>query len=273
MPSPALIVLEDGAAFDGEALAGHGAVGGEIVFNTSMAGYQEIATDPSYCGQLVTFTFPMNGNYGADPGATSPTRRTREPSSPARSRTTVSIGTRARPGSTGSPSTASSPSAASTRAPSRAISARRARCGPWSAPRPQTRSICARPPRGLPKMGGLDLAKVVTCEAAYEAPAPEGAPAPDLHVVAYDFGIKRSMLRVPRAARLSRHRRAGADQRPRSAQARARRRVSQQRARRPGRGRLCGQGRRAAARQDARVRDLPRAPAARAGARPHARSS
>ena len=67
MPSPAVIVLEDGAAFHGEALVGHGAVGGELVFNTSMAGYQEIATDPSYCGQLVTYTFPMNGNYGADP--------------------------------------------------------------------------------------------------------------------------------------------------------------------------------------------------------------
>ena len=48
--------------------------------------------------------------------------------------------------------------------------------------------------QGLPVMGGLDLAKVVTCDKAYEAPAPEGAPAPDLHVVAYDYGIKRSML-------------------------------------------------------------------------------
>ena len=66
MPSPAVIVLEDGVTFAGEALAGSGSVGGEIVFNTSMAGYQEIATDPSYCGQLITYTFPMNGNYGAD---------------------------------------------------------------------------------------------------------------------------------------------------------------------------------------------------------------
>ena len=66
MPSPAIIVLEDGVTFAGEALAGSGSVGGEIVFNTSMAGYQEIATDPSYCGQLITYTFPMNGNYGAD---------------------------------------------------------------------------------------------------------------------------------------------------------------------------------------------------------------
>ena len=64
MPSPALIVLEDGAAFPGEALAGSGTVGGELVFTTSMTGYQEIATDPSYHGQLVAYTFPMNGNYG-----------------------------------------------------------------------------------------------------------------------------------------------------------------------------------------------------------------
>ena len=66
MPSPAVIVLEDGVTFAGEALAGSGSVGGELVFNTSMCGYQEIATDPSYCGQLVTYTFPMTGNYGAD---------------------------------------------------------------------------------------------------------------------------------------------------------------------------------------------------------------
>ena len=67
MPSPALVVLEDGAAFRGEAVVGSGTVGGEIVFNTAMTGYQEIATDPSYCGQIITYTFPLNGDYGADP--------------------------------------------------------------------------------------------------------------------------------------------------------------------------------------------------------------
>ncbi|MEE4275483.1 MAG: carbamoyl-phosphate synthase domain-containing protein, partial [Thermoleophilia bacterium] len=67
MPERALVVLEDGACFGGEALAGSGTVGGELVFTTSMTGYQEVATDPSYAGQIVTYTFPMNGNYGADP--------------------------------------------------------------------------------------------------------------------------------------------------------------------------------------------------------------
>jgi len=64
VPLPARIVLEDGAEFAGEALAGEGTVGGEVVFTTGMTGYQEVVTDPSYCGQLVTFTFPMIGNYG-----------------------------------------------------------------------------------------------------------------------------------------------------------------------------------------------------------------
>jgi carbamoyl-phosphate synthase small subunit len=64
VPQTALIALEDGATFRGEALAGGGTVGGEVVFTTGMTGYQEVVTDPSYAGQMVTFTFPMVGNYG-----------------------------------------------------------------------------------------------------------------------------------------------------------------------------------------------------------------
>ena len=67
MPEAALIALEDGTTFRGEALTGDGTVGGEIVFTTAMTGYQEVATDPSYAGQLVTYTFPMVGNYGVAP--------------------------------------------------------------------------------------------------------------------------------------------------------------------------------------------------------------
>ncbi len=61
----AYVLLEDGTRFDGIACGaeGHAAVG-EIVFTTSMSGYQEAMTDPSYAGQLITFTFPMVGNYG-----------------------------------------------------------------------------------------------------------------------------------------------------------------------------------------------------------------
>ncbi|MBW2019503.1 MAG: glutamine-hydrolyzing carbamoyl-phosphate synthase small subunit [Deltaproteobacteria bacterium] len=60
----ALLALEDGTVFYGNTFAGEGEVSGEVVFNTSMTGYQEILTDPSYKGQIVTMTYPLIGNYG-----------------------------------------------------------------------------------------------------------------------------------------------------------------------------------------------------------------
>jgi carbamoyl-phosphate synthase small subunit len=60
----ALLVLEDGSIFEGTAFAGSGETMGEVVFNTGMTGYQEIITDPSYKGQIVTMTYPLVGNYG-----------------------------------------------------------------------------------------------------------------------------------------------------------------------------------------------------------------
>jgi carbamoyl-phosphate synthase small subunit len=60
----ACLLLEDGKRFPGSALGGQGLAVGEVVFNTSMTGYQEILTDPSYAGQLVTMTYPLVGNYG-----------------------------------------------------------------------------------------------------------------------------------------------------------------------------------------------------------------
>ena len=62
----AWIGLEDGTCFEGRAFAGSGEAYGELVFNTSMTGYQEILTDPSYCGQIVTMTYPLIGNYGVN---------------------------------------------------------------------------------------------------------------------------------------------------------------------------------------------------------------
>jgi carbamoyl-phosphate synthase small subunit len=63
----ALIALEDGRIFEGKAFGARGERYGEIVFNTSMTGYQEILTDPSYKGQIVTMTYPLIGNYGVNP--------------------------------------------------------------------------------------------------------------------------------------------------------------------------------------------------------------
>lgn len=59
-----LLVLEDGSTFEGFAFAGEGETLGEVVFNTGMTGYQEVITDPSYKGQMVTMTYPLIGNYG-----------------------------------------------------------------------------------------------------------------------------------------------------------------------------------------------------------------
>ncbi len=61
---PAYVLLEDGMRFDGRACGAPGPVTGEVVFNTAMSGYQEAVTDPSYRGQIITYTYPMVGNYG-----------------------------------------------------------------------------------------------------------------------------------------------------------------------------------------------------------------
>ncbi len=62
----AMLALEDGTFFTGRSFTGHSETEGEVVFNTSMSGYQEILTDPSYCGQMVVMTYPLIGNYGVN---------------------------------------------------------------------------------------------------------------------------------------------------------------------------------------------------------------
>lgn len=64
MSRPAKLALVDGTVFEGRAFGAEGEVYGEVCFNTSLTGYQEILTDPSYCGQIVTMTYPLIGNYG-----------------------------------------------------------------------------------------------------------------------------------------------------------------------------------------------------------------
>ena len=62
----AILALADGTTFEGEHFGATGETSGEVVFNTSMTGYQEILTDPSYKGQIVTMTYPLIGNYGCN---------------------------------------------------------------------------------------------------------------------------------------------------------------------------------------------------------------
>ena len=64
---PALLALADGTVFRGFAIGAEGSTSGEVVFNTAMTGYQEILTDPSYCRQIVTLTYPHIGNTGCNP--------------------------------------------------------------------------------------------------------------------------------------------------------------------------------------------------------------
>ncbi|MGL4513203.1 MAG: glutamine-hydrolyzing carbamoyl-phosphate synthase small subunit [Lacipirellulaceae bacterium] len=66
MPQPAKLALEDGTVFAGTSIGAEGEIDGEVCFNTSMTGYQEVLTDPSYRGQIVTMTSPQIGNYGAN---------------------------------------------------------------------------------------------------------------------------------------------------------------------------------------------------------------
>jgi carbamoylphosphate synthase small subunit len=66
-PRVAKLALENGTVFTGRHFGHHGTSEGEVVFNTSMTGYQEILTDPSYKGQIVTMTYPLIGNYGREP--------------------------------------------------------------------------------------------------------------------------------------------------------------------------------------------------------------
>src|SRR5512145_3207540 len=62
----AVLALEDGKVFEGRAFGRRGEVTGEVVFNTALCGYQEVLTDPSYAGQIVTMTYPHIGNYGVN---------------------------------------------------------------------------------------------------------------------------------------------------------------------------------------------------------------
>ena len=62
----AQLVLEDGSVFAGRSVGGAGAAAGELCFTTAMSGYEEAVTDPSYAGQVLTFSYPLVGNYGVD---------------------------------------------------------------------------------------------------------------------------------------------------------------------------------------------------------------
>ena len=112
----AVLALENGTVYRGTAAGAQGVARGEVVFNTSMTGYQEVLTDPSYAGQIVTMTSPQIGNYGVTPDDVESPGRRWLGSSCAKSRRSPATG--ARPGrcATTSSRTTSWPSPTSIRA-------------------------------------------------------------------------------------------------------------------------------------------------------------
>ena len=195
MPRPALLVLEDGASFAGEALIGSGTAGGELVFTTSMTGYQEIASDPSYHGQIVVYTFPMVGNYGAapgldeSPGAAPPAIVAREITNYAYNRAAESgwlawLSARGVMAVTG----------VDTRAVTRHIRERGAMRAVVSTETGDVETLREAALR-VPPMGGRDLAAEVTCGERREV-APADPSGTRFHVVVVDLGVKRSILEL-----------------------------------------------------------------------------
>jgi len=204
---PALLALADGTLLRGRAIGALGATTGEVVFNTAMTGYQEILTDPSYAGQIVTLTYPHIGNVGVNaedmessrvfaaglvirdlPRIASSWRSAQDLSACLRAANVVAIAD------------------VDTRKLTRILRERGTQnaCIVSGALDESDAARAVARARAAPSMSGLDLAKVVSCKAPYEWDSGawmlgQGYPTvreTRFHVVAYDFGVKHTILRL-----------------------------------------------------------------------------
>jgi len=201
----AMLVLADGRAFPGYSLGAQGETIGEVVFNTSLTGYQEIISDPSYAGQIVTMTYPLIGNYGVNLEDIEAERLhlqgfiVREASphpSNWRSQTTLHEYFR-RHGVVGI-------AGIDTRALTRHLREAGAQPGIISTENLRPREL-AEKAAAAPTLEGLDLVPRVTCEKPYfwdqatwsreKGYGRRKSRKGDLHVIAYDYGIKYNILR------------------------------------------------------------------------------
>jgi carbamoyl-phosphate synthase small subunit len=190
-----LLVLADGTTFEGELIgadAPGGVATGEVVFNTVMAGYQEVLSDPSYAGQVITFTYPHIGNYGTndhDDESSRPFARGVVVRDLARRRSnwraTADLDAYLR--SHGVPGIAG----VDTRRLTRHIREAGAMPGAFGAADEVTLKAAAA---AEPGTDGVDLVATVTCAEPYTVAARSGADGVP-RIVAYDFGIKRTILR------------------------------------------------------------------------------
>jgi len=200
----ATLALENGLWYEGEAVGAHGETGGEVVFNTSLTGYQEILTDPSYAGQIVTMTAPEIGNYGVAPDDAE-SRAPQVAGFITRSESPVASNWR-------SDSTLRdylvrhnvvAISDIDTRALTRVLRSAGVMRGVIATGEADPRVLVEKA-RALPSMEGSDLVRGVTCEAAFDwkpSPSDEFAPPPGrqsrrpLRIAAYDYGMKLNILR------------------------------------------------------------------------------
>ncbi|MDX1419329.1 MAG: glutamine-hydrolyzing carbamoyl-phosphate synthase small subunit [Rubricoccaceae bacterium] len=190
---PAKLALEDGLVVAGRAVGARGETGGELCFNTSMSGYQEILTDPSYHGQVMMMTYPHIGNYGAFEAATEADRPhvaglvvrafTERPSNADAEESLDDYMRRhGLAGITG----------VDTRRLVRHIREQGVMNAVISSDDLDDASLVAKA-RALPSMAGLELASRVTCAEPYDYCTGDGPDAKRIAV--YDYGVKRNILR------------------------------------------------------------------------------
>jgi len=201
----AILALADGKVFEGKSFGATGEITGEVVFNTSMTGYQEILTDPSYCGEIVTMTYPQIGNCGINPEDV----ESRQPflsafvvkeacTFPSNFRSEMTLDSYLKENNI------IGIEGIDTRALVRHIRTVGAQVGIVSTIDTDPQSLVAKA-RKTPGLEGRDLVKEVTCNEAYqwsqgvwklgEGYAELSGKQHPYKVVAYDFGIKRNILR------------------------------------------------------------------------------
>jgi carbamoyl-phosphate synthase small subunit len=202
----AKLALENGTVFEGEAFGAEGEVSGEVVFNTSLSGYQEIFTDPSYSGQIVTLTYPLIGNYGvneADIESSRPQVRgvvvKEYIDQYSNQRATESLGAWLKKHGI------LAIQGIDTRMLTKMLRTEGSLRGVLSTRDLEEASLKAKASE-VPSMAGSDLATGVSCRSPYAwsevddtpfaLPTPgRGSAGKKLKVIAYDFGIKRNILR------------------------------------------------------------------------------
>jgi carbamoyl-phosphate synthase small subunit len=206
----AILALEDGTWFRGQAAGAEGETAGEVVFNTSMTGYQEVLTDPSYAGQIVTMTCPEIGNYGVSPEDVE-SRRPQVAGFIVRDESPVASNWRA----SGTlreylvDNTIVAISDIDTRALTRLLRSSGVMRGVIATGNALDPKALRERAQAIPKMEGSDLVKGVTTDKVFDWPqedpdefgiAPARRAKTRLRVAAYDFGMKWNILR-----RLSAH--------------------------------------------------------------------